>query len=286
MGKSLSPVTIVEGLGALASPPTTYTRLVKTIEDPFSSAEKIAKVVSDDPDVTARLLRIVNSSYYGFPRRIETVSHAVALVGTDQLKDLTLATTVLRAFGGLPSELIDMEAFWKHSVACGLVARLLAYRRREPNPERFFVAGLLHDIGRLILYLKLPKESAVLLEEAKRSGELLHVLEQKFLKFDHGDVGAALMEAWNLPEVHRATVRYHHRPSGASSFPAEVATVHVADVVANSLGLGTSGGLFVPPLEEEAWDLLGLPVDVLRPLVEETEQRYGDTVKFVLEMAA
>jgi len=282
----MRPAALVESLGSIASPPVTYARLVKAIEDPFSSAKKISDVISEDPDVTARLLRIVNSSYYSFPRRIETVSHAVALVGTDQLRDLTLATTVLRKFRDIPSDLVDMDRFWRHCVACGIFARIIAYRRREPNPERLFVAGLLHDVGRLLIYMKLPEEGRNMLETARKEGELLHRVEQKVLGFDHADVGSALMESWNLPLSHQSAVRYHHQPFRASSYPGEVGTIHVADIIANALELGSSGESLVPTLEADAWEGLGLPTDTLAQIVNEGESLFHGVVNVVLENTA
>ena len=286
MANRTSPAELVKSLSAIASPPTTYARLVGAIEDPFSSAKKIADVISEDVDLTARLLRIVNSSYYSFPRAIETVTHAVAIVGTEQLRDLTLATTVVRKFRDIPSDLVDMESFWSHSIACGLFARTIAYRRREPNPERLFVAGLLHDVGRLLIYVKLPDESRAILESGRKRRDLLYRVESDILRFDHTDVGSALMEAWHLPLSHQCAVRFHHKPLAATSYPAEVATVHVSDVLAHGLNLGSSGERLVPPPDPEAWEALGLPVDSLPSLLDEGESLFHRVADLLLECVA
>ncbi len=279
----MGPAELVQSLGAIASPPITYARLVKVIAHPYCTAKKIAEVIAQDPDVTARLLRIVNSSYYSFPQRIETISHAVALVGTEQLRDLVFATAVIRKFRDIPPDLVDMESFWRHSVACGILARIIGYRRRESNPERLFVAGLLHDIGRLLIYTKLPEEGREALERARAAGELLYRVEGEILGYSHADVGSALMEAWNLPLNHQSAVRYHHAPLAASSYPAEVAAIHIADVITNALELGSSGERLVPPPEPDVWETLGLPIDAIAPVIEEGEKLFRGVVGLVLE---
>ena len=134
------------------------------MNDPRSATADFGAVVSDDPSLTARLLRLVNSAFYGFPSKIESVTQALSVVGTSQLNDLVLATSVLRVFKGVPKEFVDMDSFWQHSLACGVCVRVLAAQRRESN-----VAGLLHDLGRLILYQRL----SALRAPVERSGRSL-----------------------------------------------------------------------------------------------------------------
>ena len=141
-------------------------RAIDLINDPDASAAEIGDVISEDPALTARLLKIVNSAFYGFPSRIETVSRAITIVGTLELLDLILAASVVKAFSGIPSELVDMDQFWEHSLYTGVTARVLAGRHRAPDTERYFVAGLLHDIGALVLYRQLPRQSRAALPVA------------------------------------------------------------------------------------------------------------------------
>ena len=124
---------LLKGVVSVSSLPGVYLRLSNVVGDPRSSASDVGRVIADDPGLTARLLRLVNSAMYGFPSKIETVSRAISIVGTQQLQDLALATSVIRLFANMPQELVTMESFWRHSVACGVAARALAGRRREPN---------------------------------------------------------------------------------------------------------------------------------------------------------
>ena len=152
----ISPRDLLKGYVEVSSLPMIHLRLEEAINNQNKSMSDIAKVIREDPGLTARLLRIVNSAFYNFPSKIETISQAVTIVGTQQLSALALATSVMKMFKGLPQNLVSMDSFWRHSIACGLAARMIGSFRRETKPERFFVAGMLHDIGRLIMYTKIP----------------------------------------------------------------------------------------------------------------------------------
>lgn len=248
-----------------------YQRLVQVMDHPLSSAADVGKIISEDPGLTARLLRLVNSPIYGFPLRIDTLTQAISIVGMIQLRDLAIGTAFIKLFSNLPSHPADMDSFWRHSIACGLAARQLACRRREANVERFFVAGLLHDIGRPIMFTHAPAEAARALTESRQTGQLLFTVEQRAFGFHHGVVGALLLERWRLPGMLVDAAAWHHTPRLASKFPLEAAVVHVADLIANGLELGTSGEPNVPAFETTAWDSLGIPAAGLPSLFMEVE---------------
>lgn len=272
---------LLKGVVSVASLPGIYLRLSAVVSDPRSSAEDVGHVIAEDPGLTARLLRLVNSAMYGFPSKIETVSHAISIVGTTQLQDLALATSVIRLFASMPESLVTMESFWRHSVACGVTARAIASRRREANVERYFVAGLLHDIGRPIMYMQIPAEARQAVLRARETGEPLFRVEYALLGFDHAHVGHALLDLWKLPASLRESVANHHFPDRSRRFPTETAVVHVADLIANSLGLGSSGESGTPPLDAHAWDLLGLPATSIDDLLEEAERHYEAAVQVI-----
>jgi putative nucleotidyltransferase with HDIG domain len=269
---------LLKGAVNVASLPGVYLRLSAVVSDPRSSAVDIGAVIGEDPGLTARLLRLVNSAMYGFPSRIETVSHAISIVGTAQLQDLALATSVIRLFAQVPESLVSMESFWRHSVACGVTARAIAARRREPNVERYFVAGLLHDIGRPIMFMQVPQEARQAVLRSRETGEPLFRVEHALLGFDHAHVGYALLDLWKLPPSLREPVANHHFPDRSQRFPVETAIVHVADLVANALGLGSSGEPGVPPLDLRAWDAVGLPPGTIGDILEEAERHYEAAV--------
>lgn len=278
---------LVTGVGTLLSLPTVVARLDKVVNDPLSSNRDVVRVIGEDPGLTARLLQLANSALYGFPAKVDTITRAVAIIGTHQLRDLALATGVVDLFGGADGEPLSLDAFWRHSVACGVAARVLATCRREANVEHFFIAGLLHDVGRLVLLSELPDRFHGMIAESATQGELLYEVERRTLGFDHAEVGAALLRSWNLPESLALAVGLHHRPcpsNGACHTGAAV--VHVADIIAHALEAGASGEHFVPPLDTRAWDHLRLPATALPWVLRQLESQYEDAVGMILGKAA
>ena len=281
MGRSASDV--VRGLVVgVASLPSVYLRLVEVIKHPRSSATDMANVIGEDPGLTVRLLRLVNSAFYGFPSKIETVSRAVTVVGTQQLTDLALATSVISMFDKVPEALVTMDSFWRHSLGCGVFARALATQRREANVERLFVAGLLHDIGSILIYTGSPEQAGDVLAHCRDTGELRHVAERRILGFDHADVGGKLLSAWDLSQSHQEAVAHHHKPTKAPGFPKEASVVHVADIIANGLRMGSSGEHLVPPLDPAVWDSLGVDPGILPNVMDETQRQFDDAVRVML----
>lgn len=267
---------------AISSLPGAYTRLNDAVNDPRTSSRDVANVIAEDTGLAARLLKIANSAFFGFPSRIDTISRAVTLVGTRQLRDLALATSIIKQFDGLPTGVVTMESFWQHSIACGVAARILATHRREPNVERFFIAGLMHDIGRLVMFITIPELATEALDEAERSSELLYRTERQVLGFDHADVGGALLRQWKLPVHTVSAVACHHSPATDGGLHTDTAIVHVADLVANAMRIGSSGERYVPALDIDAWTRLGLSETILGALLSELERQYQDAATFIL----
>ncbi len=251
----------VADASSLVSPPDVCVRLLELVETPETSAADLGTVLSQDPNLTARLLRIVNSSYYNFPSRIDTVSRAVTVVGIRELYSLVLAVSAVQVFTRIPAQLVNMDTFWRHSIYCGLIARGLARRRRILHPERLFIAGLLHDIGSLLLYQRVPEKARDLLLAADGDEQALYEAELGALGFSHADLGGLMMELWKLPVPLQEAVRFHHSPAQAQDGKLEAAIVHIAEALANRSEIGAfceepSENTTVIP---EAWDALGLP---------------------------
>jgi putative nucleotidyltransferase with HDIG domain len=262
----------------LVSLPTIYFHVDRAISHPSSSSKDIADVLRSDQGLSARLLRIANSAFYGFPQRVESVDQAVRIIGTRQLHDLVLATVVLTQFRGVDSRMVDMASFWKHSFACGIAARVFATLRRESNTERFFVAGLLHDIGSLVLYQELPERAQAALLEHQRSRAALDEVERAIVGCDHGQIGAALMTQWKLPEFYRDVAANHHGGSCRTS-AVGTAVVHIADLLVAGLGLGSNGEVSLPHFSTEAWDIVGQPPSSLGPVAEDVLRLIEETLR-------
>ena len=184
-------------------------------------------------------------------------------------------------FKGVPADLVDAESFWFHSLACGMTARTVAAHRSEDNVERFFVVGLLHDIGHMVTYMSVGEQAREALDLARATGQPLPDCEREVMGCDHGHVGRALLEKWNFPRAFLEAVGYHHRPHLATRFPVEAAAAHVAEVTSHALRWGRSGEEKVPPFDPTAWATLGLDSALFPLLVEEAERQLEASVHFM-----
>lgn len=230
----MRPEDLVKGAIRLAALPDVFIRISRMVDDPRSSGNMIARVISEDPALTARLLRIANSPLYGFTARIDTISRAITVIGTRGLRDLVLAYAALDIMGRFRGGLIDIEDYRHRSLLCGLIARLLGVRARLADAESLFVAGLLYDIGQLIIANKLPEMARETLLRAKDSGTPLHLLERGVIGFDHAEVGGELLRQWLLPDALWEAVKCHHAPGEARNAVINAALVHLAAVIADS----------------------------------------------------
>ena len=225
--------SLVHGVIGLVSLPEVCIRISEMVDDSRYSASRIGKVISQDAALTARLLKIVNSALYGFPAKVETVSRAVTIVGHGELKELVVAATVSNIFEKISTDLIDIDLFWRHGIYTGIISKIIAKRCSVLHAERLFIAGLLHDIGKLVMAYKLPE----LLRESKTLAEELdinpHLVEQKIFSYDHAEVGCQLMRAWGFPESHQNTTKFHHDPLASENYVLESAIIYFADRVAH-----------------------------------------------------
>lgn len=196
----ITPQILIQDSLQLFSFPDIYFQISNMISDPRFSTNDIGLVIGRDPALTARLLKLVNSSLYGFQSRVDRVSRAVTLVGMEEIKNLVIATSVVSKFSDIPSDLIDMTDFWLRSVKCGMIAKLLAAESAVLHKERLFLAGLLHDIGSLVFYHKLPNQSLDVLLAANNDRRLIAEFEQDIIGFTHAEQGKILLKSWNLPE--------------------------------------------------------------------------------------
>ena len=215
--------------------PDVVAAVIALADDHRATAADFAEVIGRDPNLAARLLRIANSSYYSLRGRIDTIQRAVAVIGSLDVCNLAIGLSAVRAFRDIPVEVVSMEDFWTHSVYCSVLARRLA-RGASPGREgTLFLAGLLHDVGQLLIFLRRPEEARKALRMVMDGpGDFTaEVAERSVLGFDHGDVGDELARHWHLPELLRECMALHHSPGSASASNASaVAIVHVANSLA------------------------------------------------------
>lgn len=281
---TLSPFTNVEEIirdARIPSLPAVVLRLLEAVNSPRCTATHIADIISNDSNLSARLLKLVNSAFYNFPTEITSIARAVAIVGSRQLSMLALGTVVITTFKNIPTDFINMASFWKHSIACGIIARILSSYKSNTNTENYFLAGLLHDIGRLLIYQNFPHHAVEIMNRASKKPQILYPLEKEILGIDHTELGGLLIKEWKLSHLFESACRYHHNPL-ESPDPFMPSIIHLADLIANAMYFGNSGEAYVPPLDTDAWEQIGLPVSVLAPTVTQTALLLKETIRVYL----
>ena len=252
----LDPINIVQMEVHLPPLPAVLCELQEVSSKPYASAADVGAVVGKDPSLTAWLLKLVNSPFFGFSSKVDTVTRAIALLGIDQFKIMAMGSMLHSLTNQLPPNIIDLDVFWRHSVATGLAAQSIWKLLRRDEAERLFVAGLLHDCGLLALAYAAPKTFVALHQAVLGSSKPRFQMEQELLAFDHARLGGMLLHRWNMPLGLVMAVLRHHHVENPERYP-EAAVVHLADVVARAAA-GNSEDDMVPPLDQEVWKILNL----------------------------
>jgi HD-like signal output (HDOD) protein len=275
--------TLLRGNIELASLPDVYTQIVEVMNSPRSSAADLAEMVSKDTSLSSRMLKLVNSAFYGFPARIDSISRAVTLIGTSELTTMALGISVVNAFKDIPCSLMSMEGFWRHSIACGVFARLLVAHKVGTSSEQMFTGGLLHDVGRMVMLKQIPAAYAEVIKQARREQQPLATVEKKLLGYDHMDVGCLLSKEWRFSKALEEMISCHHLP-GRGRYALGCSVIHLADIMAKVYFVGQAecGCVMISPLQEKVWESLGLSADQLVPIFAQAEQQIDDVVTLFL----
>jgi HD-like signal output (HDOD) protein len=275
--KLLSPEALVKN-AQLTSFPDIYYRIIKVLNDPESSASHLAEVISKDTSLSSKLLRIANSAFYGLPAKVDTVTRAITLIGLNEISTLAMGVLAMRFFKSIPQKLIDMKTFWIHSIACGSIASIIARNKKGLGEERFFVAGMLHDVGRLITAITLPQKTVQAILESRNRLIPLYKMEKEIFGYDHARVALLLLRKWNFPLALENMVGFHHEPANAPQ-PLDAAITHFANIVSLSCQFGHSGEIFVPPISDKAWEVMSISPSVLAPAISQTERMVNEMMK-------
>ncbi len=275
MGITIKELISREGFAS--SLPNAYYDLKEAIDDDDSEFEDFEFIINQDISLSAKLLRMVNSPFFGLDSQVETVSHAISVIGLSELNELVLATSVLDKFKGLPSKVFDINKFSDHSVFCGTVARLIAEMIQYPKRDTLFTSGLLHDIGRLVLCINATDKMIECFKLCESEDKSLTEIEFETFGFDHTDVGTAVLKNWKLPAVHIETAGSHHKYNDKLEFAMETAILHVADYLAWQNDKGeVDVSSEVPVLNESAWKKLEFDEDVtIESLQEIIDEKLG-----------
>ena len=279
------PRSLIETISSLYSLPDVAMRVNELLNSDEATNEQLEQLIVYDPALTAQLLKLVNSAHYGFASSIDTVSRAIAIVGREALRNLVMATAVTSTFKDIPEDLVDMETFWFHSITCGSLARLLAKECNHKDRERFFIAGLLHSIGKLIMFSQFPEQSAEVLSVKDQGENAMVEAEQRVFGFNYAELGAELLKEWQLPPNIWQLVAHQLQPLRVNDNSQDVAILHVATKITACIepcAIRTYSFNDVDPgYSPEAWQRLGLSEALIQPLVCEASDQSAEILSII-----
>jgi HD-like signal output (HDOD) protein len=247
---------VTESIIGLPTLPTIVSKMIDQVDSPRTSTAALARLIASDQALTAKVLKFANSAYYGFPREISTVNMAIVVLGFNAVKEMGLSLSVFDVFKKTPSNAyFDVTLFWEHSVGCGVAARMLARTYKPALAGEAFVAGLLHDVGKVILKQYFDTEFAEIIKAQQERNVTLEEAELATIETTHTQIGNWLAEKWNLPELICETIRCHHTPWETDKEPLFLACVTIADYLCHISKTGQSGRFVPPVLDPRIWAL-------------------------------
>lgn len=281
----MSPDTVISENLTLLSMPEIVVKLNSMLNDPECNNNDIGNELSLDPALTVRVLKIVNSALYNLPRQVKNISTAVSMLGITQLRNIILTTSVIKKFQSIPVDLVNMDTFWRHSISCAIAARFIANYCQIKDDEDFFVMGLLHDIGKLVMYLVFPDQSREVLCEMRElkkkssDADVSHV-EKNYFSFSHATLGKLLAQQWNMPESLTIPISEHHLPFSQLTQVEATSILKIADYLSNQIESSIS-----PDesniIENKCLDVLNINENKLIELQEKTRELLKETISFV-----
>ena len=248
---------IAESIINLPTLPTVVSKMIDLVDNPKTSAGSLARLISTDQALTARILKLANSAYYGLSREVSTVNMAIVVLGFNTVKDMGLSLSVLDMFKDTDNrKFFDAGRFWEHSIGCGIASRLLARKFRNKLAGEAFVAGLLHDIGKVVLKQYCAPEFGQIMHRVWEKDDDLEQAELETIGTGHGQVGGWLAVKWNLPGIIADSITHHHAPWEAATDKAFVSLVNLADYLCHVSAIGNSGRKTVKPVDTRIWEIL------------------------------
>jgi len=275
--------TLIDKVSDFPTLPTIYTSLLEVLSSPRSTVQDVADIILKDQSSTLKILKVVNSVAYGLQSRVDTISQAIFYIGFSEIKNIVLTLSVIDVFSNIKSlAYFNLVDFWKHSIAVGIISKKLAKLTGIKNAENYFLAGIVHDIGKLFLIRTFGEEYNKVVKYGLDNKLIIWDAENKVYGFNHMDVGEMLADKWQLPATINHAIKYHHSQNIGSGTPELTACVHLADVIARIMELGNPGDNFVYPPCEEVWTILDIPPDTFGKMYNGIITEYRQSVGILL----
>lgn len=268
---------ILQGVKQLPPMPQTVEKVMQLLSDQKSSTQEISKIISLDQSLAAQILRLCNSPYYGLSKEITSITQAIVLLGHATLRNLVTASFAHTiANKPLKGYMLQKGELWKHSIACAFGSEHIARSKAKSMKDTAFTAGLIHDIGKVVLDSYVDEEYDQIFQLTRERNMPFMLVEKEILGFDHAEIGAKIAEQWRLPAELVEVIRFHHQPELARHNEKLTAIVHITDALCMMMGAGVGGDGILYPLDEKAYSILGLdPSDEEEILLELTKKLEG-----------
>lgn len=280
---SITIENITRNIQSLPTLPTVYGVMTRAMENPLISNEKIAEIISADQSTAFKILKVANSPFYGFRGKIDTISKAILYLGLNEVKDIVFSLSVTSMFSSSKNTgYLEPKELWAHSIAVGILARMIAQAHGIREIENFFLAGILHDIGKLVLLKYTFNEYKQVFGFISQKKCLIREAETDAFGFDHSEIGKILAERWKLPENIIDSIAYHHSGESQNFNELFVAIVHLADCIARLWQMGNPGDPFAPQPNIHAWDKLKLPPKYFLTVSNKIHTDFNHTVSLML----
>lgn len=275
-GDGKSPEDVVETVSALVSLPEVYFKVRDLLQDVDSDIDDFSEIILTDANLTSLVLKVANSAFYGFGGRVKDIDRAVNLLGLSQLHDLVLAISAVNCIKS-ESELEALNVFWQRSIYCGVLSRLLSERCGIADPSSLFVAGLMHEIGRVVLFLKYPEQAKSAVIAAKAQHRPLYQVERKAFGYHYGELGSALLRSWNLPDKYYLPIEHQLDLAYLGEYSQQARILGLAHKISTNRFCGAD--TYDYDIDST---LLGIDADLLAQVLEEGEQMRRELETLIL----
>lgn len=261
---------VVANIRNLPTPPIVFHQIQKVMSDPNVGAAQVATILAEDPAMSVKVLKLTNSAFYGLTREVDSVKHAVVIIGLEAIKNLVLSASVLDMFKGKNVDKDFQEKHWRHSLATAFCCRILSKKFKETgiiNPDSAFSAGLLHDIGKIVLAIFLPNEYSKFLELRETDKDLTdYELEEKALGYNHAQIGGILATQWKLPAMLAETITFHHHPHLSEHEDAVPYIVNLGDYISKKTFYDADEAFLIGELDSRVREHLQITDDEIEEI--------------------
>jgi HD-like signal output (HDOD) protein len=275
---------LVAGIRDLVPLPKSYLRIQELVNDPESSLDDVTKVIVNDTALTSRILRIANSASMGLASKVDTVGRAVQVLGLNQVHDLALAGAAVGSLTKIKTGSLDIGDFWRRSVYCAVVARIIAKQKKIGSPDRLFVSGLLHDSGHLLLAHRMPDRYAAVRAKSIETATPIHIVEQEEFGFNYAELGAALLRSWHLPESIIEPVQTHTDDLSTidSKLAPQACVLHVGAVICRAAVWRSEADEPVPEFDPMALQSMSIDGDSTESIMREADESVIEAMTLLL----